>query len=157
MMNRRFDSLPEEVRRRFKEVFPEPNKFIYFPMVFLATSEGDQPRVRPVGLGYFDEKFWIVTGTNNAKTEQIRKNPKVEFCLLLEEGKNLGYVRGAGLAQIIQDRETKIKIGKRSEWFSEFYKSPDDPNYTLINLCPTEIEYLKTGETTAGPAQKFIL
>jgi hypothetical protein len=52
----------EEVWSRFKD----------FQHVFLATTEGDQPRVRPVTLIYFDKRFWITTGTSNAKVKQIR-------------------------------------------------------------------------------------
>ena len=132
-MTKRLNSLKEEIWRHFKD----------FQVIFLATSEHDQPRVRLVTLVYLDGRFWIVTGTNNAKTRQIRKNPKIEFCLLLEKGENRGYIRGAGLAQIIKDRETKAKITKQWSFFSEYYGSSEDPNYTLIQLQLTEIEYLR--------------
>ncbi len=114
--------------------------------VFLATEEKDQPRVRPVTLVNFDQRFWVLTGTNNAKVKQIQKNPKIEFCLLLEEGKNRGYIRATGLAKITRDRETKVKVAKHCNFFSEFWKSPDDPNYTLLELELGEIEYLKPNE-----------
>lgn len=133
LMTKRLNSLEEEVWRHFKD----------FRVIFLATSERDQPRVRPVTLVYLDGRFWIVTGTNNAKTKQIRKNPKMEFCLFLEKGENRGYIRGAGLAQIIKDRETRAKIAKQCSFFSDYYGSSEDPNYTLIQLKITEIEYLR--------------
>jgi len=44
------------------------------------------------------------------KVRQIRGNPKIEFCLLFEGGEHHGYIRGAGLAKIIKDRETKVKL-----------------------------------------------
>jgi len=138
-MAKRFDDLKEEVWRHFKD----------FQHIFLATSEGDQPRVRPVTLFYFDGRFWVLTGTNNAKTKQIRKNPRIEFCLLLERGENRGYIRGAGLAQIVKDRETRARVAEHCDFFSEFWKSSEDPNYTLIQLQLTEIEYLRPDETAA--------
>lgn len=58
-------------------------------------------------------------------------------------GENRGHIRGAGLAQIIKDRETKAKIAKQCSFFSEYYGSSEDPNYTLIQLQLTEIEYLR--------------
>lgn len=97
----------------------------------------------------FDGRFWVLTGTNNAKTKQIRKNPKMEFCLLLEKGENRGYIRVAGLARIVQNIETKIKVAEHCDFFRKYWKSPEDPNYTLIELRPAEIEYLRTGEVTA--------
>lgn len=140
----KFDNIKEEVWSHFRD----------FQFVFLTTSEGDQPRVRPITLIYLDGKFWITTGTNNAKAEQIRKNPKIEFCLLLEKGDKRGYVRAAGVAKIIQDRETKVRIAKHCDFFSEHWKDPDDPNYTLIEFSISELEYLRPDETTA---RKFIL
>jgi len=117
--------------------------------IFLATGQENQPRVRPVTLINFGQRFWVLTGTDNAKTRQIRKNPKIEFCLLLEEGGHRGYLRAAGTAKIIKDRETKVKVAKHCEFFGEHWKSYDDPNYTLLELKLNEIEYLKPSESTA--------
>lgn len=117
--------------------------------VFLATDEGGQPRVRPVTLVNFDQRFWVLTGANNAKVRQIRKNPKTEFCLLFEEGGHHGYIRAAGFAKNITDRETKVKVAKHCDFFSEHWKSPDDPNYTLLELKLNEIEYLRPNEIVA--------
>jgi len=54
-MNGKFDNLKEKVWGHFKD----------YQHVFLATSEENQPRVRPVTLVCLDRKFWILTGTNN--------------------------------------------------------------------------------------------
>ncbi|MDH5482795.1 MAG: pyridoxamine 5'-phosphate oxidase family protein [Candidatus Bathyarchaeota archaeon] len=118
-----------------------------FQHVFLATTENGQPRVRPVTLVNFDEKFWVLTGTENAKVKQIMKNPKIEFCLLLEEGEKRGYIRGVGYAKIVAEKETKIKVAKYCDFFNEFWENPDDPSYTLLELEMNEIEYLKPNET----------
>ncbi len=48
---------------------------------FLATTEGDQPRVRPFGsAGIFDEKLYIQTGKIKDVAKQMQANPKVEIC-----------------------------------------------------------------------------
>lgn len=117
--------------------------------IYLATCEGEQPRVRPVTLLHLDDRFWVLTGTDNAKVAQMQKNPKIEFCLLVENGDNCGYVRGAALAKIIQNRAIKAKIAERCDFFDRHWKSADDPDYTLIELCLTEIEYLRQNELMA--------
>ena len=38
-----------------------------FQHVFLATVEGDHPRVRPVTLVYFENRFGITTGTKSRR------------------------------------------------------------------------------------------
>ena len=48
---------------------------------YLATVEGDQPRVRPFGtINIFEGKLYIQTGKSKDVSKQIHKNPKVEIC-----------------------------------------------------------------------------
>ena len=48
---------------------------------YLATVEGDQPRVRPFGTAHvFEGKLYIQTGKSKDVSHQMLKNPKVEIC-----------------------------------------------------------------------------
>ena len=48
---------------------------------YLATIEGDQPRVRPFGtIDLFEDKLYIQTGKEKDVYKQIEANPKVEIC-----------------------------------------------------------------------------
>ena len=48
---------------------------------YLATVEGDQPRVRPFGtLDIFEGRLYIQTGKVKAVSRQMQANPKVEIC-----------------------------------------------------------------------------
>ena len=48
---------------------------------YLATVEGDQPRVRPFGTAdIFEGKLYIQTGKVKDVSRQIQENPKVELC-----------------------------------------------------------------------------
>ena len=48
---------------------------------YLATVEGDQPRVRPFGtVDIFEGKLYIQTGKVKDVSKQIKANPKVERC-----------------------------------------------------------------------------
>ena len=48
---------------------------------YLATVEGDQPRVRPFGtVNIFDGKLYIQTGKVKPVSRQIAADPKVELC-----------------------------------------------------------------------------
>jgi uncharacterized pyridoxamine 5'-phosphate oxidase family protein len=47
---------------------------------FLATEEGDQPRVRPFGtINIFEDKLYIQTGKVKDVSKQMLTNPKVEI------------------------------------------------------------------------------
>ena len=48
---------------------------------YLATVDGDQPRVRPFGtVAVFEGRLYIQTGKVKAVSRQIQANPKVEIC-----------------------------------------------------------------------------
>jgi general stress protein 26 len=128
----------EEVRSRFKD----------FQHVFLATMEGDQPRVRPVTLINFGGKFWVTTDTWSEKVKQIRKNPKVEFSFVFKKGDRDCCIRVTGLAKIIKDKLVKAKLARHCDFFSKHWESVDDPNYTLLEIFPSEATYVTPDKTT---------
>ena len=48
---------------------------------YLATVEGDQPRVRPFGTAnIFEDKLYIQTGKVKPVSKQLGVNPKAEIC-----------------------------------------------------------------------------
>ena len=48
---------------------------------YLATVEGDQPRVRPFGtVNEFEGKLYIQTGKIKPTSRQLAENPKAEIC-----------------------------------------------------------------------------
>lgn len=48
---------------------------------YLATVEGDQPRVRPFGtIDLFDGRLTIQTGAVKEVSKQMLQNPKIEIC-----------------------------------------------------------------------------
>lgn len=48
---------------------------------YLATIEGDRPRVRPFGTAHiFEGKLYIQTGKAKSVSKQLAANPKVEIC-----------------------------------------------------------------------------
>ncbi len=52
---------------------------------YLATAEGDQPRVRPFGTAHiFEEKLYIQTGKIKKVSKQLAANAKVEICAMKE-------------------------------------------------------------------------
>lgn len=65
---------------------------------YLATVEGDQPRVRPFGtVNIFEGKLYIQTGKKKAVAKQIAANPKVEISAF-KDGK---WIRVAG--ELVED------------------------------------------------------
>jgi len=137
------DKLPDDVRTELWANFDQ------YKMVYFATTTDNQPKVRPLTMVPLDAKFWILTGTSDAKMEQIDKNKKIEVCLPIEKGENTGYARFSGNAVVVQDKEIKTSIAKRVDYFKHYWKSLEDLNYTLLEMDFTEVEYMKPGDTLA--------
>ena len=103
---------------------------------YLATVEGDQPRVRPFGTAHiFEGKLYIQTGKVKDVSKQIHANPKVEICAY----KNGEWLRVAG--ELVEDdrREARQSMLDAYPSLQNMY-SADDGN--------TEVFYLKNATAT---------
>ena len=55
---------------------------------YLATIDGDRPRVRPFGtIDLFDGKLYFQTGKVKAVSQQMKSNPKVEISAAAPDGR----------------------------------------------------------------------
>jgi uncharacterized pyridoxamine 5'-phosphate oxidase family protein len=64
---------------------------------YLATVDGDKPRVRPFGTYHiYDGKFYIQTGKSKDVSKQILANPNVEICAF--DGGSATWIRIAATA-----------------------------------------------------------
>ena len=80
---------------------------------YLATMDGDQPRVRPFGTAHvFENRLYIQTGKRKEVSREIHNNPKVEICAL----KNGEWLRVSG--ELIEDDrlEAKVSMPKLKEY-----------------------------------------
>ncbi len=71
---------------------------------YLATVEGDQPRVRPFGtVNIFEGKLYIQTGKVKPTAKQLAANPKAEICAFV----NGDWIRVSG--KLIEDDRFEAK------------------------------------------------
>ena len=71
---------------------------------YLATVEGDQPRVRPFGTAHiFEGKLYIQTGKVKDVSKQLHANPKAEICAF----KGGEWIRVAG--ELVEDDRVVCK------------------------------------------------
>ncbi len=120
--------------------------FHFHNRVILATSEEDQPRLRPVTLIHLDGRFLVTTGTKSSKVDHILKNPKVEFLMLLPDEGNTGYVRGRCVASILDDNDIKRVLYEKVPHVSQLWEGPEDGDLTIIELEPVEYDYMRPGD-----------
>ena len=78
---------------------------------YLATVEGDRPRVRPFGtIHMFEGKLYIQTGKGKSVAKQIAANPKVELCAM----KSDEWIRVAGT--LVLDDRTEAQESMLSDY-----------------------------------------
>ena len=71
---------------------------------YLATVEGDQPRVRPFGTAHiFEDKLYIQTGKVKPTSKQLLANPKAEICAF----KDGAWIRVAG--ELVEDDRVEAR------------------------------------------------
>ena len=71
---------------------------------YLATVEGEQPRVRPFGTAHiFEGKLYIQTGKVKDVSKQLKANPKAEICAF----KDGEWIRIAG--ELIEDDRVEAR------------------------------------------------
>ncbi|MBQ6507974.1 MAG: pyridoxamine 5'-phosphate oxidase family protein [Flexilinea sp.] len=95
---------------------------------YLATVEGDQPRVRPFGTALLWEgKLYIQTGKVKSVSRQLAANPKAEICAF-KDGK---WLRVSGELVNDDDREVKAAMLEKMPMLKGMY-SPDDGNMQML-------------------------
>lgn len=103
---------------------------------YLATVEGDQPRVRPFGtIDMYDGRLYIQTGKVKEVSKQLQANCKAEICAF-GEGK---WVRIAG--KLIRDERVEVKQHMLDAYpnLKAMYSAEDDN---------TEVLYFKDATAT---------
>ena len=116
---------------------------------YLATVEGDQPRVRAFGTQLlYEGKLYIQTGKIKPVSKQIKANPKVEICAF----KDGQWLRLSGVLEEDDRREVKKAMLDKMPSLRAMYNE-DDGN--------TEMLYFKSGEATfssfVAPSEKAII
>lgn len=103
---------------------------------YLATVEGDQPRVRPFGTAHiFEGKLYIQTGKVKEVSKQLHANPKAEICAF----KNGEWLRVAG--ELVEDDRVEARQSMLDAYPSlQKMYSADDGN--------TEVFYFKNATAT---------
>jgi len=103
---------------------------------YLATVEGDQPRVRPFATYViFEDKLYIQTGKVKPVSKQMMANPKIEICAF-KDGK---WLRIA--AEVVDDERIEAK-----QYVLDQY--PDLKNRYSADDDNTQVLYLKNATAT---------
>ena len=103
---------------------------------FIATADGDQPRVRPFGVSeIINDRLYIMTGKVKDFYRQVAKNGKFEICALKPNGSE--WMRLSGTLVPDETLAVKEEFLNRNESLKSMYKADDDNMAVLYIIDAT--------------------
>ena len=108
----------------------------------LATVDHEgRPRVRPVSpLRNDGFTVWVASIRSSNKTAEIEGNAAVELCYM-DEGHD--QVRISGVAEAIDDRETKLELWEATPLLKQYLGSVDNPEFVLYRVRPERVRFMR--------------
>ena len=108
---------------------------------YLATTDGDQPRVRPVSPVRTDGfTVYVANLRSYHKTAEIAANPRVELCYLDDHH---DQVRITGTAEVVTDRALLQTIWDTNPLLRQYLGSIDNPELLVYRIRPNRVRYMK--------------
>jgi len=108
---------------------------------YLATIDGDQPRLRPVSPVKTDGfTVYVANLRNYHKTEEIAANPNVELCYLDDHH---DQVRITGRAEIVADRPTLKEIWDANPLLRQYLGDLNNPQLIVYYIRPTRVRFMR--------------
>jgi len=113
--------------------FANENKTCY-----LATVEGDQPRVRALGMWYADETgFYFQSQSVKTVCKQLEKNPRIEAYFNAEDYSKV--MRVSGKVKFITDPEIRARCIEERPFVKNFgITEPDNPLLAVFQIYTGE-------------------
>ncbi|MBP1610726.1 MAG: Pyridoxamine 5'-phosphate oxidase-related, FMN-binding protein [Acidobacteria bacterium] len=101
---------------------------------YLATVEGDRPRVRCLGMWFADETgFYFQTQSVKAMCKQLEKNPSVEVYFNSKDFSKI--MRVSGRVRFIGDRDLRAKCIKDRPFVKTFgITEPENPLLAIFQI-----------------------
>jgi general stress protein 26 len=111
----------------------------HFP--YLASIDGNQPRVRPVSPVRTDG-FTVYVANLRAyhKTVEIAANPRVELCYLDDRH---DQVRITGIAEVVTERELLQSIWDSNPLLRQYLGSLDNPQLLVYRIRPDRVRFMR--------------
>jgi pyridoxamine 5'-phosphate oxidase len=123
------------------------------PVAWLATVDGDQPRVRALGMWFADENgFYFQIGGTKDVYQQLLKNSKVEVGFYRPDDMSGTMMRVTGEIEFLDDLELKKKVLKDRPFLKQFGLTPDHPGLVLFRIPKGEAHFW-TFETNLQPKE----
>jgi general stress protein 26 len=108
---------------------------------YLASIDGNQPRVRPVSPVKTDDfTVYVANLRSYHKTVEIEANPNVELCYLDDHH---DQVRITGRAEIVRDRAVLQEIWNANPLLRQYLGRIDNPELIVYCIRPARVRFMR--------------
>jgi len=111
---------------------------------YVATNEGDQPRVRGFLMWFADETgFYYHTGVPKRVYSQLVNNPKVEVCFFAQEAAEPAgkMLRVTGKVEFVDDTNLKKRLVEERPFLKAIVSGDNDPNLVIFRIYSGEARF----------------
>jgi pyridoxamine 5'-phosphate oxidase len=111
-------------------------------LCFLATVEGNQPRVRALGFWFADETgFYFQVGGMKSVYKQLQNNPNVEACYYKHENPTGTMLRISGKVEFVEDRNLKERLLRDRPFLKEFGLTMESSGLGIFRIAHGEAHF----------------
>jgi pyridoxamine 5'-phosphate oxidase len=111
-----------------------------YPVAWMATTEDDQPRVRPLQMWFADTTgFYFHTWRVKNLYREIMKNPLVELGFWIPEENGGTVLRVAGQVEWVDDPALKCRSFEERPFLARLGLTPESPDLVLFRIARGEV------------------
>ena len=114
------------------------------PVCYMATMDGDQPRVRGLLLWFADQNgFYFATLSPKQFTKQLKKNAKVEVCFYNSpaELQNAKQMRVTGEVEFVDDEALQKKVTAERGFLDQLAGQPLEHLWEIFRIHSGEAHF----------------
>jgi len=114
------------------------------PVCFLATTGGDQPRVRALSMWFANENgFYFATMSPKQVTKQLKSNSKVEVCFYNNpaELQDMKQMRVTGKVEFLDGKELIKRISEERAFLEDLAGQPLGPLWEVFRVHTGEAHF----------------
>ena len=124
------------------------------PVCFVATTDGDQPRVRTFLMWFADENgFYFATLSPKQVSKQLKSSSKVEVCFYNNAAdlKAAKQMRVTGEVELVDDQGLRKKVAEERAVLEQIVGKPIEPLMEVFRIHTGEAHFWTMADILKEP------
>lgn len=137
------------LEQRVRGYFENSHKLTAY-LATVAREREFSPEVRPVSLMEHYWRFYLASGVDSRKVQEMASHPKAAVLVPFRDKGFSGYLRITGEIKVVTDLEQRRQVATHSGYPIEaHWGSVAAPGLWFAELLPSRVEFMAPGEDLA--------